>query len=151
MQQRLNMWELAPEAFQAVLKLENYAKANVDPTLFELIKTRASMLNGCAYCVDMHATDAIAEGEDLRRIVAVAAWRESPFFTDAERAALDLTDAVTRLGEEGVTEAVWDAAKVHFDDQELTDIMMTIVAINVWNRVAVTAHTAPPPLTAHGG
>ena len=146
MEQRLNMFELAPEAYEAIIALENYAKANVDPTLFELIKTRASMIHGCAFCVDMHTTDALAEGEDLRRIVALSAWRESSFFTDAERSVLALTDAVTRLGEEGVTDAVWNAVGLHFGESEVTNIVMAIAAMNVWNRLAVTIHQATPPL-----
>lgn len=140
------MRKLAPDAYAAILDLENYAKANVEPTLFELIKTRASMINGCAFCVDMHTTDALAEGEDVRRIVALSAWRESSFFSDAERAALDLTDSVTRMGEEGVTDEVWNNAGALFSDSELTNIMMAIAAINVWNRLAVTVHQATPPL-----
>ena len=146
MGQRIDMWKLAPEAFQAVLALETYAKKNVDPTLFELIKIRASMINGCAYCLDMHTTDAVAEGEDPRRAIAVATWRESPYFSESERAALELTDEVTRMGEHGVTDRVWSAAQEHFDELELTNIVMAIVAINVWNRVAVTAHTPAAPL-----
>ncbi|MCZ7631145.1 MAG: carboxymuconolactone decarboxylase family protein [Microthrixaceae bacterium] len=146
MQQRLNMYELAPDAYEAILGLENYARSKVDPTLFELIKTRASMINGCAFCVDMHTTDALAQGEDIRRIVALSAWRESSFFTDVERSVLALTDAVTRLGEEGVTDDVWNTARMHFGDSELTDLVMAIVAINVWNRLAVTSHQATPPL-----
>ena len=146
MGQRIDMWKLAPEAFQAILALETYAKKNVDPTLFELIKIRASMINGCAYCLDMHTTDAVAEGEDPRRAIAVATWRESPYFSESERAALELTDEVTRMGEHGVTDRVWSAAQEHFDELELTNIVMAIVAINVWNRVAVTALTPAAPL-----
>lgn len=146
MGQRIDMWKLAPEAFQAVLALETHAKKNVDPTLFELIKIRASMINGCAYCLDMHTTDAVAEGEDPRRAIAVATWRESPYFSESERAALELTDEVTRMGEHGVTDRVWSAAQEHFDELELTNIVMAIVAINVWNRVAVTALTPAAPL-----
>ncbi len=146
MEQRSDMWKQAPDAFKAVLALETYAKKNVDNTLFELIKIRASMINGCAYCLDMHTTDAVAEGEDPRRAIAVATWRESPYFTEAERAALELTDEVTRMGKHGVTDLVWDAAREHFDELEVTNIVMAIVAINIWNRVAVTAHTPAAPL-----
>ncbi len=146
MEQRLDMSELAPEAYDAILALEKYARTNVDPTLFELIKTRASMINGCAFCVDMHTTDALAAGEDVRRIVALSTWRESAFFTSAERSVLDLTDAVTRLGEDGVTDEVWNAARTHFGDSELADIVMAVAAINVWNRLAITSHQSTPPL-----
>jgi AhpD family alkylhydroperoxidase len=146
MEQRLDMWQLAPEAFKAVLALETYARKGVEPKLFELIKIRASMLNGCAYCVDMHTTDALKGGEDLRRIVAVSAWHESPYFSELERAVLDLTDAVTRLGEDGVSDQIWESASEHLDELELTNVVMAIAAINVWNRVAVTAHTPAAPL-----
>lgn len=146
MEQRIDMWKLAPEASRTVLALESYAREHVDPTLFELIKIRASMINGCAFCVDMHTTDALKQGEDLRRIVAVAAWHESPYFSELERAVLDLTDAVTRLGEGGVCDRIWDAARAHLDDLELTNVVMAIAAINVWNRVAITAQTPAAPL-----
>src|SRR5438067_5492224 len=101
-----NLMNLLPDAYKKVAALEQHVKSKLDGELLELVKTRASMLNGCAFCIDMHTTDAVKAGEDPRRLFAVAAWRESPFFTDAERAALALTDAVTRLGEEGVTDEV---------------------------------------------
>ncbi|GAB3943592.1 hypothetical protein GCM10027614_32480 [Micromonospora vulcania] len=104
--QRMNAAEVAPKAYQAVLGLEKYVQTNVDHTVLELVKLRASMLNGCAYCVDMHSRDALGAGESSRRLFAVAAWREAPFFDERERAALALTDAVTKLGEHGVPDDV---------------------------------------------
>lgn len=116
----------------------------LDHTLRELVKLRASVLNGCAFCVDMHTTDARAAGETDRRLASVAAWSHAPFFTAKERAALALTDEVTRMGPHGVSDAVWDEAKAHFDPTELGQLLFAIVAINSWNRLAVTLLTTPP-------
>ncbi|HEY0697766.1 MAG TPA: carboxymuconolactone decarboxylase family protein [Micromonospora sp.] len=144
MSQRLNLAELAPEAYRAVLGMEGYIRKNVDHTVLELVKLRASMINGCAFCVDMHSRDALAAGESSRRLFAVAAWREAPFFDERERAALALTDAVTRLGEHGVPEDVWDQAARVWTEQELGDLLIAIATINVWNRIAVATRTQPP-------
>ncbi|SCF47109.1 carboxymuconolactone decarboxylase family protein [Micromonospora mirobrigensis] len=141
---RIDMAAVAPEAYQAVLGLEKYARANVDHTVLELVKLRASMLNGCAFCVDMHSREALGAGESSRRLFAVAAWREAPFFDERERTALALTDAVTRLGEHGVPDEVWDAAAKVWSEKELADLVVAIATINVWNRIAVTSRTAPP-------
>ncbi|KAB1130087.1 carboxymuconolactone decarboxylase family protein [Micromonospora sp. DT46] len=142
--QRINVAEVAPQAYQAVLGLEKYVRANVGHTVLELVKLRASMLNGCAFCVDMHSRDALASGESDRRLFAVAAWREAPFFDERERTALALTDAVTRLGEHGVPDDVWDAAAKVWSEKELADLLMAIATINVWNRIAVTCRTDLP-------
>jgi AhpD family alkylhydroperoxidase len=146
MEQRMRLDAVAPEAMKAMLELEKYVRKSVDKTLLELIKLRASVLNGCAYCVDMHSTDALREGEQARRLFAVSAWRESPFFTTKERTALALTDAVTKLGEAGVPDALWSEAKSTWSEKELADVLMAIVTINGWNRIAVTTHAQPPPL-----
>ena len=127
-----------------MLGLEKYVQTNVDHTVLELVKLRASMLNGCAFCVDMHSRDALAAGESSRRLFAVAAWREAPFFDERERTALALTDAVTRLGEHGVPDEVWDAAAKVWSEKELADLVVAIATINVWNRIAVTSRTEPP-------
>ena len=136
--QRMNVAEVAPGAFQSVMGLEKYVRANVDHAVLELVKLRASMLNGCAYCVDMHSREAAGAGESHRRLFAVAAWREAPFFDERERAALALTDAVTRLGEHGVPDDVWDAAAKVWPEKALADLVLAIATINVWNRIAVT-------------
>ncbi len=146
MQQRMRLDAVAPSAMKAMLELEKYVRSNVELTLFHLIKLRASVLNGCAYCVDMHTTDALRAGESSRRLFAVSTWRESPFFTKTERVALALTDAVTRLGEGGVSDELWSEAKEVWSEKELADILMAIVTINGWNRIAVTTHAQPPPL-----
>ncbi|MEU4716302.1 carboxymuconolactone decarboxylase family protein [Micromonospora purpureochromogenes] len=141
---RIDMGQVAPEAYQAVLGLEKYVRANVDHRTLELVKLRASMLNGCSFCVDMHSRDALDAGESSRRLFAVAAWREAPFFDERERTALALTDAVTRLGEYGVPDEVWDAAAKLWSEKELADLVMAIATINVWNRIAVTTQAQPP-------
>ena len=138
-----------PDAFRRISALEATAQRAVgDDTLYLLVKMRASMINGCAFCVDMHGTHLAEGGEDWRRIVAVSTWHESAFFTPAERAALALTDEVTRLGEGGVSDATWDAAVEHHGLAGAADLVVAIATINVWNRLAVTAHKTAPPLTS---
>ncbi|WP_216843717.1 carboxymuconolactone decarboxylase family protein [Phytoactinopolyspora alkaliphila] len=146
MTQRMDLSAATPEGFRAVLGLDKYVRANVDPTLLTLIKLRASVTNGCAFCVDMHTTDALADGENGRRLFAVATWRESPFFTDDERAALALTDAVTELGQDGVPDDVWDKAAAIWNEKQLADLLLAICTINVWNRIAVPTRKQPPAL-----
>ena len=136
------------KGYEAVLRLETLVRGAVDHTLLELVKLRASMINGCAFCVDMHATDLLQAGEDPRRVFAVAAWHESPFFTDLERAALALTDAVTRLGEGGVPDDVWDDVEKHVGTETAAHLVLAIATINVWNRLAITARKQPPALEA---
>jgi AhpD family alkylhydroperoxidase len=135
---RLAMNDVAPEAFKAVMGMEMYARQHVDSALLHLIKLRASIINGCGYCVDMHSTEALAEGESSRRLFGVAAWREaSALFTEKELAAFELTDSVTRLGEHGVPDEVWDRAAAQFDKAELANLLIAIATINVWNRLAI--------------
>ena len=134
------------DAYTLVSALEQHVQAAVPHDLLELVKTRASMLNGCAYCVDMHTTDAMKGGEDPRKLFALATWRESPFFSDAERAALLLTDLVTRLDEEGVPAAVWDPVVAAYGERLAAELVVAIATINVWNRLAVTNHSVTPPL-----
>jgi AhpD family alkylhydroperoxidase len=141
---RIDLTTAAPEAYRTALGLETYVRANVDHRVLELVKLRASMLNGCALCVDMHSRDALEAGESTRRLFAVSAWREAPFFDERERAALALTDAVTRLGDEGVPDDVWDGAARFWSDKELVDLLMAISVINMWNRLGVATRTRPP-------
>jgi AhpD family alkylhydroperoxidase len=138
---RLYAGKAAPAPYSAMVAFDDAIE--LDPPLRELVKLRASQLNGCAYCLDMHASDARAGGEEERRLHTLAGWRESPFFTDRERAALALTDAVTRMGEHGVGDDVWGDAAAHFDEPELAQLLWAIAAINVWNRIAVTTHLVP--------
>lgn len=135
------------EAYRAVVALEVVARRAVgDHTLYELVKLRASIVNGCAFCMDMHSTDLLEHGEDPRRLVAVAAWRESVFFTPAERAAFALTDEVTRLGEHGVTDETWATAVEHHGDEGARDLVIAIATINVWNRLAIAGQKPAPAL-----
>jgi len=116
-----------------------------DPQLRELVKIRASILNGCAFCVAMHTKQAREEGESERRLYAVSVWHESPLFTERERAALALTDAVTDMAHgRGVPDEVYERAAEHFDEDELAQLIWAIAAINTWNRVAVTSHMVFP-------
>jgi AhpD family alkylhydroperoxidase len=141
---RLPINDIAPDAYKAVAGMEAYSRKNNDPVLYELVKLRASMINGCAFCVDMHSRDALAAGESSRRLFGLAAWHDTPFYTEQERAALALTDAVTRLGDHGVPDDVWDTAAKHFTETELANLLMAIATINVWNRLSISTQNQPP-------
>lgn len=143
MEQRIDYAKTAPDALRALLGVESYVRASaLEPALIELVKLRASQLNGCAYCVDMHTKDARAAGESEQRLYATVVWRETPFFTDRERAALAWTEAVTELGRAGVDDALFEHARRHFSEQEIVDLTLAVIAINGWNRMAV-AFRAP--------
>jgi AhpD family alkylhydroperoxidase len=136
--QRLSFPKIAPDAYRAMLGLEEYARSTgIDPSLLHLVQLRASVLNGCAYCVDMHTKDARAAGESEQRLYAISVWRDTPFFTPRERAALAWTDAVTQLGPDGVPDEVYEAARGQFDEPELVRLTVAIIAINGWNRLNV--------------
>ena len=138
---RLSFGKHAPKIYRALAHLEN--SVDLDPALFELVKLRASVINGCSYCVDLHTRTMVEAGEDARRIASVAAWHHAAFFTARERAAFTLTDAVTKLGDEGVSDQVWDQVSGHFTPDELANLIGAIIAINGWNRLAVTLETIP--------
>ncbi len=131
---------VVPEAMKALQALSESTKPALPEKLLELVHLRASQINGCSVCVDMHPKLARRAGETDERLFAVGAWRDTPYFTEAERAALALTEAVTRLSdrEDPVTDAVWDEAAKHFDEQQLASLVLGIAAINVWNRLNVT-------------
>jgi AhpD family alkylhydroperoxidase len=141
-QSRITLGKVARESYLALSALDD--SVDFDPPLRELVKLRASQINGCAFCVDMHSRDALAGGEDERRVWAVAVWREAPFFDERERAALALTEAMTRLPDAGVPDDVYDEAARHFDEHELGQLMFAIIAINAWNRVGVGTHLPLP-------
>jgi AhpD family alkylhydroperoxidase len=142
---RLDITDAAPEAYRAVMGMEIYARKHNDPVLYHLVKLRASILNGCGFCVDMHTTEALAEGESSRRLFGVAAWREAhALYTEKELAAFELTDAVTKLGDHGVPDDVWDRAAAQFDKPELANLLIAIATINVWNRLAVPTRADLP-------
>jgi AhpD family alkylhydroperoxidase len=144
MTRRIDVEHLAPAALRAVYAVEQYVRGSgLEPALVALVKLRASYLNGCAYCVDMHAKDARLEGETEQRLYAVPVWRETPFFTSRERAALAFTETVTELGRAGVSDAAFEEARRHFTEIELVNLTMAVIAINAWNRLAVTFRTEP--------
>ncbi|ABA52861.1 alkylhydroperoxidase [Burkholderia pseudomallei] len=144
MQTRLDYRKANPHALNAMLALEErIAQSGLEPTLIELVRLRASQINGCAYCVDMHTRDARKHGETERRLATVVVWREAPFFTDRECAALEWTEAVTLVAHDHVPDAVWEAVRPHFTDAELVDLTLAIVTINGWNRFAVSFRKLP--------
>ncbi len=146
---RLEVRRIDPNAQQAVFAMERYVRGSgFDPRLYELVKIRASQLNGCAFCLDMHNRDARKGGEEQRRLDVLSAWREAPeLFTAPERAALAFTEAVTRIGDAGVPDAVWDDVAAHFDEAGIVQLLMATATINVWNRLAVATHQQLPDLT----
>ncbi|HEU4455875.1 MAG TPA: carboxymuconolactone decarboxylase family protein [Longimicrobium sp.] len=144
MQARFNAAKAAPGALQAMLQLQGYVeRSGLDHTLVHLVKMRASQINGCAYCIDMHSKDALAMGESAQRLLALDAWRETPFFTERERAALAWTEAVTLVHQGHVPDAVYEEARRHFGEEELVNLTMAVIAINAWNRVAIPFRTVP--------
>jgi AhpD family alkylhydroperoxidase len=138
---RLELSRYAVGVYRAMVALDGAVE--LEPALRDLISLRASILNGCAYCIDMHTLDARARGESEQRLHAVAGWHEAPFFTDRERAALQLTDAVTLIADTHVPREVYQDARAHFDEEEFMQLLWAIVAINAWNRMAVTTRALP--------
>lgn len=144
MKPRIEYRTVAPDATQAMSALERYViGSGLERSLLELVKLRASQLNGCAYCIDMHTKDARARGETEQRLYALSAWRETPFYTDRERAALAWTEAVTLVSETHVPDDVYEQAREQFSEEELANLTLAIVAINGWNRFAISFRTAP--------
>jgi AhpD family alkylhydroperoxidase len=142
MQQRIDYKKIAPEAFKAMLGVESYVRSSgLDHSLLELVKTRVSQMNGCAYCLDMHAKDARAAGETEQRLYLLAAWRESPFYSQRERAALLWAENVTQLPVGGISDEVYAEVSKSFDEKALIDLTMAIIAINGWNRLNVPFRT----------
>lgn len=142
---RMDLAALEPAAYQAMLGLEKYlGRSTLPKPLMHMVKLRASQINGCAFCVDMHSADAKAAGESDARLHAVAVWWEAPCFTARERAALALTEAATRLSDgRGVPDDVWQEAAKHFDEHELGQLVTLIATINAWNRIAVATRMVP--------
>ncbi len=139
---RISYKETAPGAYRAMLGLEHYVgKSELEQSLLELVRTRASQLNGCAFCLDMHSKDALAAGETPQRLLGLSAWRDAPFYTERERAALAWTETVTQLGPNGVPDELYSATREQLDERELVDLTMAIVAINGWNRLAIAFHS----------
>ncbi|HEU0157163.1 MAG TPA: carboxymuconolactone decarboxylase family protein [Stellaceae bacterium] len=135
---RLNAYETAPEAMKALRQVEAYIhNSGLDKRLIELIKMRASQINGCAYCLDMHSKDLRHQGETEQRIYLLNAWHESPLYTPRERAALGWTEALTRVADTHAPDADWAEVRRHFSDKELVDLTTLIGMINLWNRLAI--------------
>ena len=151
MTQRIDYARVAPEAMKVQYAMEAYVRRSIDHTLLHLVKLRASYINGCAYCVDMHTQDARAAGETEQRLYAIPVWHETPFFTPRERAALAWTEAVTEISRTGVPDAVYDEVRAHFSETELVDLTMAVVVINGWNRLAITFRTPPGSYVRRGG
>ncbi|MFC4606152.1 carboxymuconolactone decarboxylase family protein [Rhodococcus kronopolitis] len=142
--QRVNFFKHAPEVYQAMIALDAAARTGVDPVLAELVVTRASQINHCAWCIDMHTTDARKVGISEQKLHLLPAWEEVPaLFTERERAALALTEAVTVLTDGFVPDDVYNRAAAHFDDAELAQLIGLILSINAWNRIAVTTRRTP--------
>lgn len=143
---RIDLFSAAPAPIAAMVRLEE--RIELAHTIRELVKLRASIVNGCSFCIDMHWTDARRAGESEQRLAQVAAWDESPYFDARERAALALTDAVTAVGETRVPDDVWEAAAEQFDEAELANLVIQIAAINFWNRTAIAARSLPASWSA---
>ncbi|MGP3917408.1 carboxymuconolactone decarboxylase family protein [Nonomuraea sp. 10N515B] len=144
MTERMDLGSLAGEAYKAMAGLDRFVAAStLAKPLLELVRLRASQINGCVYCVDMHSSDAKRAGESDARLHAVAVWREAPFFTSQERAALAFTEAATRLSTADVTDEVWEQAAAHFTQQELAALVVAVATINAWNRMGVAARMTP--------
>jgi AhpD family alkylhydroperoxidase len=135
---RLNAYKAAPDAMRAVQRVEAYIQqCGLEKNLIELVKMRASQINGCAYCLDVHSKDARRGGETEQRLYLLDAWHESPLYTERERAALAWTEALTRVAETHAPDAAYDEVRRHFEDKELVDLTTLIGLINLWNRVAI--------------
>ena len=144
MQPRIDYKKIAPKAFEAMRGLEAYVhQSGLESSLLELVKTRASQINGCAYCLDMHTKDARAAGETEQRLYLLDAWREAPFYSPRERAALAWTEALTRIAGNDVADALYAEVRAQFSDKELVDLSLAIIAINGWNRLAIPFRSEP--------
>jgi len=144
MEPRIDYRKYAPEATKAMLELEKYiAGCGLDHKLIHLLKMRASQINGCAFCIDMHSKDARALGETEQRLYELDAWRETPFYSDQERAALQWIEAITEVSETHVPDSAFDEAKKQFNEKEIVDLTIVAGVINLWNRIAIATRAVP--------
>ena len=144
MSERIAYSKVTPEGYRAMAGLERYVReSGLEPSLLELVKLRASQINGCAYCIDMHWKDARARGESEQRLYGLMAWRESPYYTERERAALAWTEAVTLIADNHVPDDLYEEVRQHFNETELVNLTFALVAINGWNRLAISFRTEP--------
>ncbi|WP_411877896.1 carboxymuconolactone decarboxylase family protein [Polaromonas sp. YR568] len=144
MEQRLDFYKASPEAIKAMVALEvAVSRLGIEPALQELVRLRASQVNGCAYCVDLHSSDARKKGETERRLYAVSVWRETPFFTPRERAALGWTEAITRIADTHAPDEAYEALRAEFNEAECVNLTLAIGLINSWNRLAIGFRKMP--------
>ncbi len=144
MNSRIDWVRASPDGYEALRALGRHVSSSgLEPGLLELVKIRASQINGCAFCLDMHTKDARARGETEQRLYALSAWRETPFFTERERAALAWTEAVTRVAESHVPDEEYERARGRFSEKELVDLTLAVVLINGWNRMAISFRSVP--------
>jgi AhpD family alkylhydroperoxidase len=144
METRIDLTKYAQDAHKALYTLEKYLfTSGLDHKLIHLMKLRASQINGCAYCIDMHTKDARALGETEQRLYELDAWRETPFYTDKERAALEWTESLTMVSETHVPDEVYEAVKKHFSEKEIVDLSILVSLINMWNRLAISTRAVP--------
>ena len=142
---RMNIFQAAPDTMKAMLAVEaSFENSSLEHSLVELVKLRASQINGCAFCIHMHVRDALKHGESDMRIHLLDAWRESPLFTDRERAALNWTEKLTRIGKTHAPDADYERLKAHFDDKEIGYLTAAIAAINFWNIVQISLRAVHP-------
>ncbi|WP_442601995.1 carboxymuconolactone decarboxylase family protein [Paenibacillus sp. KN14-4R] len=144
MQIRFNHQQTSPEAYKTMIKMESFIKSTgLDPVLYEFIKIRASQINGCAFCLDMHMADLRKMGETEQRVHLISVWREVPFYSEKERVVLELTEAVTQIANNGVPQSLYEKVKEHFTDEEYMTLIMAINTINCWNRIAISTGMFP--------
>jgi len=144
MKTRFLMGKVYPKAYQAVLNLDDVvSNSSIDKSLQELIKIRASQINGCAYCIDLHTKDARKKGETEQRIYALSAWKESNFFTEKEKSVLALTEAITLINKEQVPDEIYDEVEKHFSEEVIAQLIMSIITINAFNRIAISTRVLP--------
>lgn len=149
MKPRIQFWNVAPDVMKQVLALSNAVnECGLEHSLLHLVKLRASQINGCSYCVDMHAREARQDGESEQRLYLVSAWRESPLFTDRERAALEWTETLTQLAGHHVEDSSYEAVRAHFEEEDLVKLSVAIGMINVWNRLCTGFRAIHPVATA---
>lgn len=139
MSQRINYQKIAPKATKGLVEIEKYIhESDLDPALYELVKLRASQMNGCAFCIDMHTKDARANGETEQRLYAINVWRDTSFYSKKERAALEWTEALTQISANEVSDELYERVRKEFNEKDLVDLTMVIVAINGWNRLSIS-------------
>lgn len=142
MEPRLNYMKAAPQGLAAFRHLQAYVdQCGLEASLLELVKTRASQINGCAYCIDMHTKDARAAGESEQRLYALSVWHEAPFYSERERAALAWTEALTHIADGSIEDELYEEVRQHFSEKEIADLSLAVIAINGWNRLAIPFRT----------